>query len=394
MVLKFSSDIVSRYAKLIIIICWFFVTILYLKLFGIVTNFEAEKYISEAQRFMDSGSFSAPRYWFYCITIFIIVLALKLKIGLAGAFVIQSLLNICAYLYFYSSLKKLFQIPLTPLFIIIYLLFFWPYQDWVVYLFTESAFFSLLLILTATLIRYKPDNLKNMLIALLALILVIISRPLGILFAGSIFIYIFYSANKRWKTILSFFSLLMLISSFYIINTIFSTIKDWHITQAFEQESIICDLPGTVQSHIKLDLAISGKPVFQLFYYVTHNFSHFLHFAGVKLQYFFLMTRPYYSKAHNYFLLFNTIIIYLLILGGFFVKQANFSKAISLFLISSIALYTLTIIFQCDDYHNRFILSIYPFFVILAAGTTEFLVLYFFKNNKQTSGISIKKTTL
>jgi hypothetical protein len=394
MMLKLSSDVVSKYAKFIIVICWLFTTILYLRLFGIVTNFEAVKYISEAHQFVDSGSFSASRYWFYCITIFIIVIALKLKIGLTGAFVLQSLLNICAYLYFYSSLKKLFQIPLTALLIIIYLLFFWPYQDWVVYLFTESAFFSLILILTATLIRYKPDNLKNILIILLALILVIISRPLGILFAGSIFIYIFSCANKKWKIILGFFSLLLLMGAFYITNTIFSTIKDWHITQGFEQESIICDLPGTVQSHIKLDLATSGKPVFQLFYYVTHNFAHFLHFAGVKLQYFFFMTRPYYSKAHNYFLLFNTIIIYLLLIGSFFIKQVNFNKAISLFLITSIALYTLTIIFQCDDYHNRFILSIFPFFVILGAGAAEFLVLHFFKNNKQTSGISIKKTTL
>ncbi|MEO7767192.1 MAG: hypothetical protein ABIS01_07190, partial [Ferruginibacter sp.] len=115
--------------------------------------------------------------------------------------------------------------------------------------------------------------------------------------------------------------------------------------------------------------------------YLTHNFSHFLHFTAIKLQYFFFMTRPYYSKAHNYFLLSNTITIYFLMIIFLFIKKIKFDKAIVFFLISTITVYTLTIIVQCDDYQNRFILSIFPFFVIFAAKTLEYWVLLFFKSD-------------
>jgi hypothetical protein len=165
----------------------------------------------------------------------------------------------------------------------------------------------------------------------------------------------------------------------YIVNTIFSTITDWSILKPFKQESIICDLPTTTPSNIKLDLAVGGTPVYQLYYYVTHNFSHFLNFTNVKLQYFFLMTRPYYSKAHNYFLLIINLPIYFFVLGSFFIKQKIFNKGLTIFLFISITMYTFSIIFQCDDFHSRFILSIYPFFIVLAAKTAEFIAVYFLR---------------
>jgi hypothetical protein len=100
---------------------------------------------------------------------------------------------------------------------------------------------------------------------------------------------------------------------YFFVNTVFSSIYDWHITQAFEEESIICDLPAS-QPYQKLYLSKTGSPVYQLWYYLTHNFSHFLRFAGIKIQYFFLMTRNYYSNTHNFFLLINAIPVYLLAL--------------------------------------------------------------------------------
>lgn len=377
--LKLMANILSKYARHLIILTWLFTTILYLKIFGIVTHAEAEKYITEAQRFLNTATLSAPRYWFYSITIFIIAIALKIKIGLTGAFVLQSLLNLFAFLFFYNELKKIFQISLTAFFINIFLLIFWPYQSWVVYLYSESAFFSLILILFAVLIRYKPDSLKNILLISLALVLVILARPLGILFTASVYAYFFYYAGKKWKIILGIISALIAVFVFYVVNIIFSTITDWSIIKPFIQESIICDLPTTTPSNIKLDLAAGGMPIYQLYYYVTHNFFHFLHFCDVKLKYFFLMTRPYYSRSHNYFLLIFNLTVYLLFLGSFFIKQAMYSKKLNVFLLTSIAVYTLSIIFQCDDYHNRFILSIYPFFIILAAKTAEFIAVSFLK---------------
>ena len=345
----------------------------YYNIFGIFTQLEAEKYIYQADYFLRYGAMSASRYWFYSATIFIIAFATKINIGLVGAFIIQATINFFAYLFFYKALKTIFT-NTTALLVILYLLAFLPYQSWVVYLYTESVFYSAILILLSVIILYKPDSIKNIAILSAALLLTIISRPLGILFAISTYLYVFYTVNKKWKVII-FFGAIILASVFYcIVNAIFSSIEDWTITKPFEEENIICDLPSTIHS-TTLYLDKSAGPLYQLLYYIVHNFSHFIHYAGIKLRYFFLMRRDYYSNKHNTYLLINIIPIYILSIASLFIKGVKFKKEITIFLVSSILLYTLTIVLQCDDYHNRFVLSIYPFFVILAAKTIEYLII-------------------
>ena len=376
-----SRAILYQYSKWIVIAIWLISTFVYLSFFGIVTTQEAGKYIEEANHFIKYGNFSAPRFWFYSITILIIAFSIKIKIGFIGAFIIQALINLFSYLLFHKALQKLFQQSLTPIFITVYLLIFWPFQSWVVYLYTESVFFSAVMILFSVLVLYKPSTVKNISRIILALLFLLISRPLGLLFIFSVCIYLFYYANTKWKIIIFCCFAVALIASYYATNIIFATIKDWSITQAFEEESIICDLPSS-GPYATLNLAKNGSQVYHLYYYVTHNFSHFLHFAGAKMQYFFLMKRDYYSPAHNYFLLINTISIYLLALAGLFIKPLKTNKGIILFMAGSILLFAITIIFQCDDYNNRFILPLFPFFVILAARGAGYFISLLFKNSK------------
>lgn len=374
------SSLLPKYGKLITGVVWLISTLIYLSIHGVVTELEADKYITEAHLYINTGSFSAPRFYFYCATIFILVFAIKTGIGMFGAFVIQAVLNLFAFIIFYKALTRIFQTSFTPIIIILYLLAFSPYQSWVVFLYTESVFFSAILILTSVLILYKPDNLKSILIILAALFLTLISRPLGVLFGVGVYLYFFINADRKWRIIIACGSVAMMALGYLFINAVFSSIHDWHITQAFEEESIICDLPAS-RPYQKLDLSTTGSPVYKLWYYLIHNFSHFLRFAGIKIQYFFLMTRNYYSSSHNYFLLLNIIPVYLLAVSSFFIKNRYFSKGIIVFLGSSILIYAVTIVFQCDDYHNRFILSIYPFFILLAARTAEHFCLLRFKNN-------------
>ncbi|HMG81860.1 MAG TPA: hypothetical protein VK559_02385 [Ferruginibacter sp.] len=368
-----TISLAEKYGVYIIVLCWFLSLLVYYNLFGIFTQLEAEKYIYQADYFLRYGAMSATRYWFYSATIFIIALATKTSIGLVGAFFIQAGINLFGYLFFYKALKTIFT-NITALVIIVYLLVFLPYQSWVVYLYTESVFYSSVLLLLSVLILYKPDNIKNIAIIALAVLFTIISRPLGILFAISTYLYLFYAANKKWKVIIFCGSILLLMAFYFIVNTIFSSIEDWTITKPFEEENIICDLPSTIHTTI-LYLDKSAGPVYQLFYYIYHNFGHFIHYAGIKLRYFFLMRRDYYSNRHNYSLLLNIIPIYILSVANLFIKSRRLKKEIMVFLVSSIFLYAVTIVLQCDDYHNRFILSIYPFFVILAAKTIEYWVM-------------------
>jgi len=363
----------NKYGRYVIVFCWLLTTAIYYSHFGLFTGLEADKYIGEANYFIAHGNFAVPKHWFYCATIFIIIFAIKIKAGLYGAFIIQALINLCACLFFYKALKTICRYDLTALLIVLVLLIFWPYQSWIVYLYTESVFYSSILVLSSALILYRSHNAKSILLIIAALFFVIISRPLGILFIIPTLLYFYIGLKKHTRIILLPVLIIGLFLAGYISNIVFSSSADTPITLAVSQECIVCGIiPIT---HSSVNLSSQGTPLYQLYYYLANNFSHFLHFGMIKLKYFFMMTRSYYSIAHNIFLLIFIIPLYLLSIIRLFIPTTN--KAFYFFQLSTLLLLCFTIMLQCDDYHNRFILAIFPFFVIMAAQTAEHFMPYF-----------------
>jgi hypothetical protein len=380
--LESGSWIISlnKYGRYIIVFCWLLLTAFYYCHFSLFTGLEADKYIEEANYFIAHGNFAVPKHWFYCATIFIIIFAIKIKAGLFGAFIIQALINLCACLFFYKALKTICRYDLTALLIVLVLLIFWPYQSWIVYLYTESVFYSSILILASVLILYRSHNARNILLIIAALIFVIISRPLGILFIIPTLLYFYIGLKKRTRIILLPLIIIGLCLAGYISNIVFSASADTPITLAVSQECIVCGIiPVT---HSSVNLSSQGTPLYQLYYYLANNFNHFLHFGMIKLKYFFMMTRSYYSVSHNIFLLIFAIPLYLLSIIRLFIADTN--KAFYVFQLSALLLFCFTIMLQCDDYHNRFVLALFPFFIIMAAQTVEhFVACFLARQSKQ-----------
>ena len=362
----------NKYNYHIIIILWLISTAIYIKHFGLFTHLEAEKYIYQAKNLIEHGSFTSVRFLFYCITILIIAFSFLIKTGIIGVFFLQAGLNLFSILLFRKALNKLFIHETTSFLVIVCLLMFWPYQSWISFLYTESVFYSSILILTSSVILYTPHQTKHLVYLFGSLLLVVLSRPLGILFSAGVFVFLFYYSSEKIKKMLWISSIAFIAIFIFTVNTIFSNISDWYITKPFVEESIICDLPNSYPSGLKLNLIHNNSPLLELFYYITHNFKHFIQYAFLKLKYFIGMTRPYYSKSHNLILVSYGVFMYTLTLISFFIRKTKRVFGILLFLVPTILLYTLTIIFQCDDYHNRFMLSIFPFFVIMAGMTIDY----------------------
>ncbi|MEO5942790.1 MAG: hypothetical protein ABIP30_12795 [Ferruginibacter sp.] len=129
-------------------------------------------------------------------------------------------------------------------------------------------------------------------------------------------------------------------------------------------QSLICDIPDT-NGNKNIVLSDNSSQLYQLFFYITHNFSIAFKLALVRLRYFFLMVRDYYSMAHNTYLMVYLISIYLLIIFRFKKVYTALSKPLGAFILSVILLFALTISLQCDDYHNRFFLTLMPIFITL-----------------------------
>lgn len=371
-----TPDLKKKIDKLstpIIILCWVSFFLIHLKLYGVVTNLEAGKYIHEAENLVNNKSFSSLRFWFYSITILIITLSLKLKIGFIGAVFIQSFINLLALLFFHRSLKLIFQSSvLFPLLIICVAILFSPYSSWNVFLFTESIFYSSILLLIASIIYHSYHKKSWSLLAILfSLCITIFSRPLGILFIPAIVFYFYLRVSKPLKLIIVLpLTVVGAVILLYITNVVFTTTADTTITLSAKQGCVVCGIiPATNETILLLPAA---SPLRQLTFYISHNFHHFIQLAMERLRAFFLMTRVYYSAPHNIFLLFFILPLYSLSLISFSIKKDKNFKPVFYFIISSIATFAIAIMLQCDDYHNRFILGLFPFFLILACKTLAF----------------------
>ena len=362
----------DKYSIHILILLWLLFFLLHLYFYGIVINLEAEKYIHEAQNIINKKGFSAIRFWFYSSTIFIIIVALKLKIGFTGAVIFQSAFNLSALLFFYKSIYYIFnRSSLIPFIIICVAILFSPYSSWNVFLYTESIFYSSILFLTATIVNHNYNKTNSGIYAIIiALTIAILSRPLGVLFIPAVIFYFYIGLSKKLKFIIIPITAIGIIILIYIINIIFTTTSDTTIILSAKQQCVVCGI--LPYSNAKLILLKEGSQGAQLYYYISHNFSNFASLALQRSYAFFFMIRSYYSTQHNILLLAFIIPIYTLSIISFFLKKEKIYKPIFYFMLISITTFALAIMLQCDDYHNRFILGLFPFFLIFSATTIAY----------------------
>jgi len=244
------------------------------------------------------------------------------------------------------------------------------YQLYNTYLYTESIFFSLSIIYSCFLLSIEKLTIKNIAVMLLFLILLCITRPSGIFFLAATLVYLFFFISNNINTYLKVISFLILfIGALFILNVFMGAGGDIDIILPFKNEMIICEVP-TLPYNANIDTLKNGNSLYGLFYYVFHNMEQFYRLALLKSEKFFGLVRSYYSYAHNLFLKIYFYSLYLLILATII----KFNKQLPLTFIyytAIIGVYWLSVVFSCDEWHNRFFLTLTPFLISPA--------LYFFK---------------
>jgi hypothetical protein len=355
-------NLTGRRGRILLLVIWLLAQLFYSWKFGFIFQLEADKYIREAHFILANHHFSEARYLFYFTTIFIIAVSYLLHIGLYGAIFLIMIINLLSYFYFYKALEYKFPNTSIPFFVCVLLVTFWPYQIWSVFLYTESLFYSMVIMLFANLLLFRKMSWHFLCTTFIILSIVILTRPLGILFVIPVLLFVYLHLNKQQKIFFFFIVLLAVVLINKIVQVIFTTTSDWSMKRAFLDESIICDIPKP--SGRPLDLSNNSSQFYQLFYYVTHNFSIVLNLALTRLRYFFFMVRDYYSLPHNVYLLVFLFSLYGMVIVRLKQVWRKMGKAIMLFVFSSILLFAMAVAFQCDDYHNRFFLTLMPFFVM------------------------------
>jgi len=347
----------------VVALSWFIINSGLYLLYGIQTGLESEKYINQATQLYETGGVSEFRYHFYFGIIGLLYFVKLLGLNIYSAIYIQLAVSLAAHLYLYNSLKLNPAISIssrTSALLLIIIAPSFEYWNWTLY--SESIFFSAILFFAATCIKNKPTDKRSIAIQVLLLTFCILSRPSGVLLIIPWILYVLQTnfKHRSWKMI-SACLLAGGVAFIAISNVILGTIGGWHVMDPFTNGYVICDISEYSQAH-QFSLT-ANSPIGQLIEFTLKYPAEFLSLTFKKLVAFFTQYRDYYSPLHNAY-----VIIYSLVTLGLFLKGLIFGKLkdpLTLMLYSAIALWTISIIFQSDDYHSRFYNAILPLVILV-----------------------------
>jgi hypothetical protein len=339
---------------------------------GIHTDLEATKYIDQAANVLSHGHYSAPKYFFYTTLIFIIALSVKIGTGYGGVVLFQILVNGIATICLFQLSKAASGKERTAFIATLLFILFFPVQTWNTYLYTESLFISLSLIFFYTVLRRPPVNFKNLAIGSLFLVLLTLTRPFGVLYILPYLAYAFLMSTPRFRMWLSIMSAVAIVAFFVLINFAFNGGEDMDAMKPFKEEHVICFMPSP--KPVTLELSQTGSPVADIFYYIGHNPAHFAGLMFRRLASFFWLPKPYFSSLHNLYLAMVIVPVYLSALLALWKK--TLAHPIVKFTILLLLIYSVGMTFQCNDYHNRFIMPLFGLILMLAASGIDYGLSY------------------
>lgn len=332
---------------------------------GIVTEIEASKYIEQGTLLYQNGQLSDTKYIFYLPIISLVWLCKAVGASWGLIVIIQVLLGALSLFLFYKLGWFLSNSKPVAFYSSIALALFVPLQSWNFFLYSESLFISLSIIFTYLVFVHGTKGYRGTLTILGALIVLCFSRPHGLLFIPPTIIFLVMRKQDRTQRLTSIaFCFALLAGMYVLLNTAFTGGSDMDAMKPFIEEHIICFVPLKPEG-ASIDVQITGNPVNDLFYYVLHNPLHFLRMAALKLLSFFNMTRPYYSSIHNILLAAFFLPVYIFSIFG--LRRLISSRPFAWFLLSLLILYPLGATFQCDDWHSRFTMVVFPYFILLGA---------------------------
>lgn len=351
---------------LLLAVIWFCMQIFFIYQSGIVTDLEATKYINEAHHFITTGKYTTNNYLFYSVQILLIALCLKLHIGFWFVVLIQIIFNGISVICFYKIVDRISKNKWLPFFGTLYFLLLFYYHLFNTFLFTESLFFSLSIIYTYVLFSIKELEFKSIILILVFLGLLYFTRPTGIFFIPATYLYLVIRFfPKKAFLIIALSSIAGVVGLFFLLNYSLGSGGELDFLLPYTNEMVICGVSTLPQPH-QFSVPVEKNSIQGLIYIITHNFGLFARLALQRLIKFFGVYRSFYSVFHNaaivgyFFIIYATIIFY-------FKNAFKAYKAESVFLLVNIFLMSLTVMLSCDEWGNRFILSVVPLFLLLAA---------------------------
>jgi len=361
----FYNLLMEKRIRLIGIIYFFFSACIFYK-YGINTGGEAIKYIEDAQKIINGEKLRLEFFSiFYIVYSFIISFFIYFSLSLNIIAVIQILFCFIAGCCVFKMLLEITGDKTIAYICLIFYLACFPLQKWNFFLYTESLHTSFTVIGLYVLysILYK-NQLTRWWLYLVLLLLIIFSRPVGIIFFSvSFFTWLAWLIKEKKRAIYYPAIVGFIITSIFLLQSPFAF---YFNPDSLRRMEIICQVPQTNASMNYKEYNSSGlRSFFHVIFYEI-GFENFLLTGIKKIGYFFGKIREFYSLRQNMILLLTGILLYPFAIAGIFL----FSNAKAFYVKTFSGLYilitTVGIFFTCDEWSNRFIAPVLPHLIILS----------------------------
>ena len=314
--------------------------------------------------------------------IILIAVVMFLKLNLTTVIILQFLSTIISSFCLYLMGKKMFS-KWVGLICISFFLTYLPIQLRNFYLLTEMLFINFSIILTYFVFFKKEKKFFILLITIFVLFL----RPQSflILLSIALSIFVFSKSNKNYSLSLKLFALFSF--SFLLLILTHIGINNYNLIDSFSKGIIwgySFETNSLCYKECISDLtnpSIYEKNIFGLLLYVKDNFFILTKVSIYKIILYFSGWRPYYSFAHNVFILCFHIPIYFLFCV-YFLRLKKFDQ-LEIFTLLYVLISAIFIGVTFADWSGRFIMYILPF-IIIYASKSLFNLLLIFKDQLNT----------
>ncbi len=340
---------------------------------GIVTQNEAEKYILAAQELSNGNiGYTLNHHLFYSSYV-IFITVLKQLGGIHTVILMQACLSFLAALCLNKTIQLIIRKEEVANIGMFIFLVSYPVQIWVLTLFSDSFFVSLITITLYYTVKQKSKN--ELFFWAFLLVLLVFARPPGIFLSTLFFLYYIHQQKYFSKSKFSIIAGTLFILLFITLFAVPVGTKDY--IKPIAAGAIIVDQPDYSIDHFN---SIEKSNILSAYQYLTteHGGLHIVNLYVKKLLSFFTLTRPYYSDLHNTVMILHYPLYILSIIGLLLLKK----KATRYLLLCAIFLLANLTALTYNEWHYRFTIAIFPFLIILASIAINHLFALFSKTRK------------
>lgn len=348
---------------MILLLGHFFLLILLYKHFGLNVLNEGDKYLTAAEELTKGNFQKAFGYKFFYSAYIVYLSFFKLfKLPVITIFICNYILTLAANYFFYQFISEkidninakvwLSFMLLSPLI-----------QFWQFNLFSESFFIAINLIFIYVLFysKVKQRYLKLLLLS----VVILLSRPSGI-FSILAFLLLYCLLNNLITKKTALISLTFIGIVLFTTITFFVPLHYRGYCKDITMGSIYCGFP----SYSQPILPKADYTLWQCYQYLyeQHGFGSIVLLFVKKIDSFFVLSRPYYTSAHNLINLLHYL-FYVLGLYGLWMslKHKNFEAKIHLTILAIILLNALLIGLFFNEWSERYTVVVFPFIFLLAS---------------------------